>query len=100
MLFITCVGDASEIVVSSEEVDKIIEDLKKQFRHLKNSVREWLDKRKVLVEQVADVLTSLSPDEDDHHKMFTKEHISNLLRAYNYIRAVWNNEFPLELSRP
>ena len=44
------------------------------------------------MKRVADSLTSLSPDDDDHHKMFAESPGSR------HSRAVWNNEFPLELS--
>ena len=38
-------------------------------------------KQKVPVKRVADSLTSLSPDDDDCHKMFTKSHVSDLFQA-------------------
>ena len=68
---------------SSEEVKKMISDLDKTFDHLKNSVRECLEKRQVLVKRVADVLTSLSADEDDHYRVFLESHVSLLFRAAN-----------------
>ena len=66
---------------SSEEVEKMISDLDKRFDSLKNSVKQSLKKLKVSVERVADVLTSLSADEDDHYRMFLESHISALSKA-------------------
>ena len=67
---------------SREEVEKMISDLHKRFRCLKNSVKECLKKLQVSVEDVADVLTSLAAEEDDdHHKMFLESHVSVLFQA-------------------
>ena len=66
---------------SSEEVSKLIKKLENLFDGLKNSVRECLERRRVSVKKVADVLTSLSADEDDNHKMFLESHVSALFRA-------------------
>ena len=60
---------------------KTIEELKTRFRALKDDTRECLEKQKVPVKRVADSLTSLSPDDDDCHKMFTKSHVSDLFQA-------------------
>ena len=66
---------------SSEEVKKMISDLDIRFHCLKNTVKERLKKLQVSVERVADVLTSLSADEDDHYRMFLESHISALFKA-------------------
>ena len=68
---------------SSEEVKKMISDLDKSFDSLKNSVKQSLKKLRVSVERVADVLTSLSADEDDHYRMFLESHVSALFKAAN-----------------
>ena len=62
---------------------KKIAVLKKAFLALKDIVRECLKKRRVLVEKVADVLTSLSPDDDKHHRLFLAHHMSILYKAAN-----------------
>ena len=62
---------------------KTIEELKRRFRALKKDVRGGIEKQRVPVDQVADSLTSLSPDDDDCHKVFTKSHISDLFKADN-----------------
>ena len=62
---------------------KTIEELKTRFRALKDDTRECLEKQRVPVKRVADSLTSLSPDDDDRHKMFTESHISDLFQAPN-----------------
>ena len=59
---------------SSEEVKKMISDLDKRFDSLKNTVKQSLKKQRVSVERVADVLTSLSAEEDDHYRMFLEDH--------------------------
>ena len=66
---------------SSEEVRKLIKKLEILFDYLKNCVRECLERRRVSVKNVADVLTSLSADEDENHKMFLESHVSVLFRA-------------------
>ena len=68
---------------SIEQVKAMIKKLEKSFDELKNTVRECVEKRGVLVKKVADVLTSLSADEDDQHKMFVEDHTSALFRAAN-----------------
>ena len=77
--------DGGEIYTPSsrEEVNKLIKKLEILFDHLKNGVRECLERRRVLVKKVADVLTSLSADEDENHKMFLESHVSVLFRAAN-----------------
>ena len=72
---------------SSAEVKKMIDNLTKQFNTLKNTIRECLERQEVLVSRVADVLTSLSPDEDEQHKLFVEGHVSNLYRAANVIEV-------------
>ena len=68
---------------SSEEVKKMISDLDKRFDGLKICVKQCLKKLRVPVERVADVLTSLSADEDDHYRMFLESHVSALFKAAN-----------------
>ena len=62
---------------------KTIEELKTRFRTIKKDVRGGIEKQRVPVDQVADSLTSLSPDDDDHHKMFAESHVNDLFRADN-----------------
>ena len=62
---------------------KTIEEMKKEFRTLKKDVRECLEKQRVPVDQVADSLTSLSPDDEEYHKLYTKSHINDLFKADN-----------------
>ena len=68
---------------SSEAVKKTIEELKTRFRAVKENTREGLEKQRVPVKRVADSLTSLSPDDDDCHKMFAESHVSDLFKAAN-----------------
>ena len=68
---------------SSAEVEKIISDLKQKFDSLKNTVKQCLERRGVSVERVADFLTSLAADEDDHYRAFLEGHVNALFRAAN-----------------
>ena len=61
----------------------MIDELKRGFDNLKNAIRECLEREKVLVSEVADALTSLSPDDDERHRIFTESHITVLYRAAN-----------------
>ena len=65
----------------SEEVKKMINQLSKGFDILKNNIGECLEKHRIHTKQVADVLTSLSPDEDQQHKTFAESHVEVLYRA-------------------
>ena len=53
------------------------------FDNLKNAIRECLERQRVLISKVADALTSLSPDDDEHKKLFTASHVTDLYRAAN-----------------
>ena len=54
-----------QFAASSEEVKKMIEKLCEEFDNFKNAIRECLERQKVLIKKVADVLTSLSPDDNE-----------------------------------
>ena len=91
------------LATSVEEVKKMISVLDKEFNNLKNSIKESLKKR-VTVEKVADVLTSLSADEDDHYRLFLEGHVSALFKAadipelFGTMNLHWNylNPSPLD----
>ena len=51
------------------------------------------------VHEVADVLTSLSPDNDDHHRMFLENHVQVLVLAVNYSEIIISN-YELQLELP
>ena len=73
-----------------------IVELEIKFRTLKNNIKGGLEKQRVPVDQVADSLTSLSPDDEDHHKLFTRSQVSNLFRAasvaeqFGTMNSHWN----------
>ena len=69
--------------VSKEQVMVTIEVLKKKFNGLKKATRECVEKKKIIVRDVAEVLTSLSPDDDECHKMFLESHIKVIAAAGN-----------------
>ena len=71
------------LATSTEEVERMIAELDNGFDNLKNAIRECLERQRVLVSKVADVLTSLSPDFDEQHKLFTESHVTALYRAAN-----------------
>ena len=87
-----CIATAT----SSESVKKAIEELKTRFRAIKDDTRECLEKQRVPVKRVADSLTSLSPDDDDRHKMFAESHVSDLFQApdipeqFGTMNSHWN----------
>ena len=60
-------------MTSSDEVKKMINELYMRFKELKKNIKECLTQHNILVSEVADVLTSVSPDGDDSHKMFEKD---------------------------
>ena len=66
---------------SNDEVNKMIKELRKKFSKLKQIAKECLVKCEISVTEVADTLTSLSPDDDKHHKMFLKSHVKVLYAA-------------------
>ena len=71
-------GDGAESLsvvpsTSSDKVKKMINELHKRFNELKRHIKECLTQHDILVSEVADVLTSVSPDGDDSHKMFEKD---------------------------
>ena len=68
---------------SSQNVEAKITELDDRFYDLKNQVREYLEKRGVVVERVADALMSLSADDMEEHKQFLKSHFNELFRAAN-----------------
>ena len=76
--FVFIAGDGIESlsvvpVTSSDKVKKMIDELYQIFNDLKDYIKESLEKHKVPVTKVVDVLTSVSPDGDDSHKMFKKD---------------------------
>ena len=57
---------------SSEELKKMISDLDKRFDSLTNTVKDCTERCVVSVKRVADVLTSVTVDEHDHHQLSTE----------------------------
>ena len=74
-VFITGCGTESSVVpaTSSDEVKKMINELHKRFHELKKNIKECLTQHNILVSEVADVLTSVSPDGDNSNKLFEKD---------------------------
>ena len=71
------------LTTSSNEVKKMIDELNDAFDSLKKSIKECLEKLKIAKDDVADALTSLSPDDNKQHKMFAESHKEDLYRADN-----------------
>ena len=69
------------LATSSEEVEKMISDLDERFDSLKDTTKKCLKKLGVSVERVAEVLTSLAADEENHYRMFMESHVSVLYKA-------------------
>ena len=70
-----------------------IEVLKKKFNSLKKATRECLEKRKIPVQDVAGVLMSLSPDDDECHKMFLESRIKVFATAVSNSELFFNMDF-------
>ena len=81
-----------------------IDQFDKRFHQLKNSTREELEKQKIPVKQVADTLTSLSPDAGEVQALFLKSHFDELFDAPDHPKLFgkmnfhWNylNYHPLD----
>ena len=73
-----------DLVTSSREVKDMITILEKNFDDLKDTIIERLEKHKVLVRKVADVLTTLSLDADDRHKLFLEQRCRILITAVHH----------------
>ena len=95
------IGAASDVGTlqlekSSGEVKMMIDELTKQFNSLKKTIRECLEKKQVDVLSVVDVLTSLSPDEDERYRIFVLSNVSSLYRAasisevFGVMNCHWN----------
>ena len=69
---------------SGHDVKQMINELEDQFDVLKNNIRECLERQRIAVRRVADVLTSLSPDEDEYHRVFMESHVRVLVMALNH----------------
>ena len=69
--------------VSKEQVMVTIEVLKKKFNGLKKATRECVERKKIPVQDVAEVLMSLSPDDDECHRMFLESRIIEFATAVN-----------------
>lgn len=96
MLF-NAVSDAGmQLYATIEEVSVKIVILEKSFDIIKYTTKVCLVKRGIIVRRVADVLTSLSIDEDEQHKMFVKENTNAFFRAidvgelFGTMNSHWN----------
>ena len=76
-MFVLISGDGTESLslpaTSIDKVKKMINELYKRFNELKDHIKQCLERRNVPVTRVVDILTSVSPDGDDSHKMFEKD---------------------------
>ena len=79
--------------VSKEQVMVTIEVLKKKFNGLKKATRECLDRNKIPVKDVAEVLMSLSPDDDDCHRMFLESRIKAFAAAVDNFELFLTMDF-------
>lgn len=79
-------------------------ELYKRFDKLKDIIKDCLTKHNILVKKVADILTSVSPDGDDNHKMF-ESHVKELYTAadhsmlFGHINFHWSYLDPSLLHR-
>ena len=70
-----------------------IEVLRKKFNGLKKATRECLERKKVPVQDVAEVLMSLSPDEDECHRMFLESRIKAFAAAVDNFELFLTMDF-------
>ena len=69
---------------STSEVKQMIKVLDMRFKTVKYHTKKCIEMQNIAVDRVADVLTSLSPDDDDHHKMFLEDHVKDFATAVNH----------------
>ena len=62
----------------------LIRQLEKKFNQLKKNVKGCIEKHRILTVEVADALTSVSPDDDDCHKVFLQSRTIDLFEAANH----------------
>ncbi|CAI8051472.1 hypothetical protein GBAR_LOCUS28177, partial [Geodia barretti] len=67
--------------MTTEYVQAKIRRFEKRFNDLKKAARGCLEKRKISVKQVVDALTSMSPDDNDEHRQFLKQNLSDLYQS-------------------
>ena len=76
--------DATAVVTEVSQVKAMIAELHHRFDELKAAIREKLSQRKISITSIAHALTSLSPDDDDYHRVFLESRISVLFRAADH----------------
>ena len=81
-------------------IKNVITELNKRFNDLKNTFRECLEKRKTCVKEVADMLTSMSADDNEDHKIFPADHVSFLFDAANLSEQFGTMNFHLNYLCP
>ena len=84
------------LATTCEEVEKMIAVLDEMFDLLKENVQQSLEKHVVPVKKIANALTSLSADYDDHHRMFLKSNVTELYTSvdnsvlFGHMNFHWN----------
>ena len=82
------------MMASGDEVMNRIKELDSKFTVFRNSTRQSLERHSVEVSAVADALTALSPfHDDDHHKMFLKDHVQALYGASSHFELFGTMNF-------
>ena len=69
------------LATSVDTVKKMILELNTRFNYLKRSIGVCIEKQNIPVNRVADVLTSLSPDDDGYKRVFLESHIRFFVAA-------------------
>ena len=72
------------LATTTDEVKKMIAVLDEMFESLKENVQQSLEKRVIPVKKIANALTSLSADYDDHRRMFLKSNVTELYTSVNH----------------
>ena len=89
-----------DLVTSSREVKDMITILENKFDDLKDTIIERLEKHKVLIHKVADVLTTLSLDADDCHRLFLEQRCRILVTAVSHSDIFATMNFHLNYLDP
>lgn len=88
-----------------EEIKDIVNVLEKKFNTFKKVIIEKLEKEHIQVSKVAGILTSLSLDDEDRHKLFLESRVKVLYGAKSHSELFgtmdfhWNYHDPSLLKR-
>ena len=77
-------------LISIQQIQEEIYYFEEQFHQIKNATREILQQCGIAVEEVADTLTSLSPDGERIHRLFLHDKVNILFQSANHFALFGN----------